>query len=85
MSIREEFEKAAQEVMNLTKKPDNDTLLALYALYKQGTDGDVQGARPGMLDIKGRKKFDAWAQRRGMAGEKAMQEYVALVGRLKSS
>lgn len=57
----------------------NDTMLELYALYKQGTLGDASGARPGMLDVRGRAKFDAWAKRKGMTKDAAMEAYVALV------
>jgi acyl-CoA-binding protein len=59
----------------------NDVLLDLYALYKQATVGNVTGDRPGMLDVKGRAKFDAWAKRKGMAKDAAMQAYVDLVGK----
>lgn len=59
----------------------NDTLLELYALYKQATAGDVSGARPGMMDLKGRAKFDAWTRRKGMSRDAAMQAYVDLVAR----
>lgn len=59
----------------------NDVLLDLYALYKQATAGDVSGSRPGMLDLKGRAKYDAWARRKGMTKDAAMKAYVELVGR----
>lgn len=59
----------------------NDTMLELYALYKQATSGDVSGNRPGMLDLRGRAKYDAWAKRKGMAKDAAMQAYVDLVGK----
>jgi diazepam-binding inhibitor (GABA receptor modulating acyl-CoA-binding protein) len=59
----------------------NDALLELYALYKQATAGDVSGGRPGMLDLRGRAKYDAWAQRKGMTAEAAMTAYVAVVDR----
>ncbi|HSK04170.1 MAG TPA: acyl-CoA-binding protein [Kofleriaceae bacterium] len=58
----------------------NAVMLALYALYKQATAGDVTGARPGMLDLRGRAKYDAWAGRKGMSRDAAMEAYVALVG-----
>ncbi|HWU67873.1 MAG TPA: acyl-CoA-binding protein, partial [Stenotrophobium sp.] len=54
------FEKALKDVKTLTKRPSNDDLLTLYALFKQATDGDVSGSRPGMLDMVGRAKYDAW-------------------------
>jgi len=59
----------------------NDVMLDLYALYKQATSGDVNGSRPGMLDLKGRAKYDAWAKRKGMARAAAIEAYVALVDR----
>ncbi len=83
MALKEDFENAANDVKKLSSRPDNDTLLELYALYKQGTDGDVSGSRPGMLDIKGRKKYDAWASKKGTAADKAQQAYVALVKKLR--
>ena len=59
----------------------NDTMLELYALYKQGTSGDVSGSRPGMMDLRGRAKYDAWAKRKGMTKDAAMQAYIELVGK----
>jgi diazepam-binding inhibitor (GABA receptor modulator, acyl-CoA-binding protein) len=59
----------------------NDTMLELYALYKQATSGDVSGSRPGMLDVRGRAKYDAWAKRKGMTKDAAMTAYIALVGK----
>jgi diazepam-binding inhibitor (GABA receptor modulating acyl-CoA-binding protein) len=76
------FEDAQARVKTLSKAPSNEDLLELYALYKQATAGDVSGSRPGMMDFKGRAKFDAWTGKKGMAKDKAMESYVALVGRL---
>jgi len=76
------FEDAQVRVKKLSKTPSNDDLLALYALYKQATAGDVSGSRPGMLDIKGRAKFDAWSGKKGVSKDDAMKQYVALVDRL---
>jgi diazepam-binding inhibitor (GABA receptor modulator, acyl-CoA-binding protein) len=59
----------------------NDTLLELYALYKQATTGNAAGDRPGMLDIKGRAKFDAWAKKKGMTKDAAMQAYIEQVAK----
>ena len=58
-----------------------DVMLDLYALYKQASTGDATGSRPGMLDIKGRAKFDAWAKHEGMTKDAAMENYIALVGK----
>ena len=59
----------------------NDVMLDLYALYKQSTSGDVSGDRPGMMDLKGRAKYDAWTKRKGMSKDAAMQAYIDLVGK----
>ena len=59
----------------------NDTMLELYAFYKQSTAGDVSGARPGMMDLRGRAKYDAWAKKKGMTKDAAMSAYVALVAK----
>jgi len=83
MTIKEEFEKAALDVQSLPEKPNTDVLLSLYSLYKQSTEGDVKGNRPGMLDLVGRKKYDAWAARKGLAPERAMHDYVDLVKKLR--
>jgi acyl-CoA-binding protein len=76
------FEDAQKRAKELKKTPSNDDLLQLYAFYKQSTAGDVSGSRPGMLDMKGRAKFDAWTKTKGMSKDDAMTKYVALVDRL---
>lgn len=85
VSLDAQFDAAAAASKTLRRAPDNDTLLALYSLYKQASVGDVAGARPGTLDVVNRAKYDAWSQRRGMAREAAMTEYVALVEKLKAA
>jgi diazepam-binding inhibitor (GABA receptor modulator, acyl-CoA-binding protein) len=82
MAVDEDFASAQQRVKQLTRTPSPDQLLELYSLYKQATAGDVTGSRPGMLDFKGRAKYDAWAGRKGTAKAAAMQQYVDLVKRL---
>lgn len=82
MSTLSAFEQARQDVQNLSRKPGNDVLLKLYGLYKQGSEGDVQGARPGGFDFVGGAKYDAWAGLKGKGQEQAQQEYVALVEEL---
>lgn len=77
-----EFEQAQKDVETLSQRPSNSELLALYAHYKQATQGDVSGKRPGMTDFKGRAKYDAWASLKGMDAEKAMQGYITKVGAL---
>jgi acyl-CoA-binding protein len=59
----------------------NDVMLDLYALYKQATSGDVSGSRPGMIDVRGRAKYDAWAKHKGLTKDAAMEQYISLVGR----
>jgi diazepam-binding inhibitor (GABA receptor modulator, acyl-CoA-binding protein) len=83
--LRAQFEVAAKEAQGLVRRPDNDTMLMLYALYKQATAGDIAGSRPGFTDFVGRAKYDAWAKLKGSGQEQAMQQYIALVERLKSS
>jgi acyl-CoA-binding protein len=57
----------------------NDVMLEMYALYKQATVGDVTGSRPGMMDLRGRAKYDAWAKKKGLTKEAAMEQYIAVV------
>lgn len=83
MSLEQDFASAQERVKKLAKRPPNETLLALYALYKQGTEGDASGKRPGLFDPVGRAKHDAWAARRGTGREAAMQAYVELVASLE--
>jgi acyl-CoA-binding protein len=83
MSLIENFEAAQERVKKLTKTPETSELLELYGLYKQSVAGDVTGSRPGMLDFKGRAKYDAWAARRGTSKEECMQSYVNLVSELE--
>lgn len=82
MDLSERFSDAQTRVKQLAKAPDTDDLLALYALFKQGTAGDVSGSRPGMMDFKGRAKFDAWAGKKGLSKDAAMEAYVGLVDKL---
>ena len=79
MATEEEFRAAAEDVKGLPSDPGNDTKLKLYALYKQATDGDVDGKRPGFTNLVGRAKYDAWADVRGMSAEDAREAYVSLV------
>ncbi len=79
------FQAAADDSKKLSKRPDNDTLLKLYATFKQGSGGDVEGKRPGFTDLVGRAKYDAWAKLKGMPKEDAMQQYIDLVESLKDA
>jgi acyl-CoA-binding protein len=77
-----EFDQAARDVQRLAKRPDNDTLLKLYALYKQAREGDLRRAQPGFFDFVGTAKHAAWAQLNGVPAEEAMHRYIALVQQL---
>ena len=77
------FEAAVANSKNLSERPDNATLLKIYALYKQASEGDIEGKRPGFTDLVGRAKYDAWAAVKGKAKNDAMQEYVDLIESLK--
>ena len=81
MDIKDQFE-AAIENAKLLPSQSNETLLELYSLYKQATEGDVQGEAPSGFDFRGAAKFAAWEKRRGMTAEEAMQAYIDLVDRL---
>ena len=83
MSLQEQFAQAQAESKNLPERPDNMTLLKIYALYKQGANGDATGERPGMTDFVNRAKFDAWAALKGTSQEDAMQQYIDLIEELK--
>ncbi|XP_077431411.1 acyl-CoA-binding protein-like isoform X2 [Vanacampus margaritifer] len=79
-----EFEKAAEDVKNLKTRPSDQELLDLYGLYKQANVGDIDTDRPGLFDMKGKAKWDAWNSRKGMSKEDAMSAYVALAKELIS-
>lgn len=81
--MQEEFEKAAARTKGFTARPSNEELLELYALYKQATEGDVTGERPGGFDFKAIAKFDAWEDLKGKSKEQAMREYIDLVNTLE--
>jgi acyl-CoA-binding protein len=83
-SAADKFNEAKARVEKLPKRPSNDQLLDLYAAFKQATEGDVAGSRPGMLDLKGRAKYDAWAKRKGLSKDDAMKKYVGLVDKLEA-
>ena len=82
--LKAQFEAAVALSKTLTERPDNQTLLRLYSLYKQATDGDVSGKRPGFTDLVGRAKYDAWATMQGTAPEAAMQAYIDETSKLAS-
>ena len=78
------FEQATRDVQELPERPDNETLLRLYALYKQGAEGDVNGPKPGFFDFVGTAKYEAWAKLKGTSQEDAQKKYVALVKKLRT-
>jgi acyl-CoA-binding protein len=82
--LKQQFEQAAIDVKDLSERPDNDTLLCLYALYKQGSEGDVSGEKPGFFDFVGTAKYEAWGKLKGMSGDEAMKKYVDLVKKLRA-
>ncbi|HEX5640343.1 MAG TPA: acyl-CoA-binding protein [Burkholderiaceae bacterium] len=81
--LKAKFEQAVADSKNLPERPDNQTLLKLYALYKQGTAGDADGKRPGFTDMVGRAKWDAWNEIKGLGKDDAMKQYVSLIEDLK--
>ena len=84
MNLQEQFEKAAKESKELASKPDNETLLRLYALYKQGTEGDINADPPSNpFDFVSKAKHNAWSGLKGKTKDDAMKDYVALVNQLK--
>ena len=82
MSLKEDFDAAVTRVNGLGKAPSPGDMLELYGLFKQATKGDATGSRPGMLDVKGRAKFDAWVGKKGMSSDDAMSGYLAAAKRL---
>lgn len=82
--LKAQFEAAVASLKSLSERPDNATLLKLYALYKQAAEGDVAGKRPGFTDMIGRAKYDAWAALKGVVGDDAMHQYIALIESLKA-
>ena len=82
MDLNESFTSALQKVNTLDTRPSNENLLKLYGLYKQATEGEVEGDRPGGFDFKAIAKYDSWASLRNMSNEDAMQSYIDLVNSL---
>ena len=81
--LAQRFEQAQQDVQALPERPDNETLLQLYAHYKQGTEGDVSGPKPGFFDFIGTAKYEAWTKLAGRTHDEAQQQYVDLVTKLR--
>jgi diazepam-binding inhibitor (GABA receptor modulating acyl-CoA-binding protein) len=85
MSLTEEFQQAAERSQKLTKRPTNEELLDLYALFKQATEGDITGDRPQGFDFKALAKYQAWDDKKGMTKENAMEAYITLMKKLEVS
>jgi acyl-CoA-binding protein len=83
MTLQAQFEQAQADSKNLPERPDNMTLLKIYALFKQASSGDAEGKRPGFADMVGRAKWDAWDAIKGTSKEDAMQQYIDLIEELK--
>jgi diazepam-binding inhibitor (GABA receptor modulator, acyl-CoA-binding protein) len=81
--LDQQFAKAKADSTTLAERPDNDTMLKIYALYKQGSEGDVKGEKPGFFDFVGTAKYDAWSKLKGMNQDEAKKKYVELIKRLK--
>ena len=81
--LKSRFDQAMADSKSLPERPDNMTLLRIYALYKQAGSGDAGGERPGFGDTVGRAKWDAWSGLKGKSAEEAMQEYIDLIESLK--
>ncbi len=77
--LKAQFEQAQKDIKTVTKRPGNEDLLVLYSLFKQGSEGDATGSRPGMLDMVGRAKFDSWEKLKGTSKDDAKKKYVEKV------
>jgi acyl-CoA-binding protein len=82
MTLEEQFEQASKDVHTLKERPGNDVLLNLYSFHKQASVGDVHGDEPGMFDFIAKAKYNAWATKKGLSRDEAMQKYVDLVNSL---
>ena len=85
MALLEDFNAAVAKSKELTKRPSNEELLDLYAIFKQATEGDATGDRPGGFDFKAIAKFDAWKNKKGVTKEQAMTDYVTLMAKLQAT
>jgi diazepam-binding inhibitor (GABA receptor modulator, acyl-CoA-binding protein) len=83
MELQAQFDSAVSRSKELPKRPSNEELLQLYGLFKQATEGDVSGDRPGGFDFKAIAKYDAWAELKGKSKDEAKKEYISLVERLQ--
>lgn len=81
--LKARFEQAVANSKTLSERPDNSTLLKIYSLYKQATEGDNEEPKPGMTDIVARAKWDAWKKLEGTTADEAMQKYIDLIDELR--
>ncbi|MFT4025173.1 MAG: acyl-CoA-binding protein [Flavihumibacter sp.] len=84
MDLQQQFEQAVSESKSLSEKPSNETLLQLYSLYKQATEGDVNSEAPAMFDFVAKAKYEAWTSQKGKSKTAAQEEYIQLVQKLKN-
>ncbi|GAB2658497.1 acyl-CoA-binding protein [Flavihumibacter cheonanensis] len=84
MELTQQFEQAVADSKNLSERPSNETLLQLYSLYKQATEGDVNGDAPNIFDFVAKAKYEAWSSLQGKSKEDAQREYIELIRKLKS-
>ncbi len=82
--LHSRFEDSVARSKTLNERPDNATLLKLYAYYKQATEGEIEGKRPGFTDMAGRAKYDAWVSIKGTTRDEAMTQYIALIASLQA-
>ena len=80
--LRKQFDAASEAVKKLDERPDNEMMLRLYSLYKQATEGDVTGEKPGFFDFVGTAKYEAWSKLKGTSSDDAMKKYIAAVKQL---
>ena len=84
MELKDNFEQAVADSKAIPSRPDNETLLRLYSLYKQATEGDINTEQPGMFDFVAKAKYDAWTKLKGTSADDAMHQYIAVVDGLKT-
>ncbi|MEL6253664.1 MAG: acyl-CoA-binding protein [Bacteroidota bacterium] len=82
MTLQEKFEAAKEQILTLKEKPSNDTMLKVYSLYKQGSQGDINMEPPGVFDFVAKAKYNAWEQLKGLSQEDAKKQYIELVNEL---
>lgn len=77
-----EFAQAKERLNSLKEDPGNEVKLKIYALFKQATIGKCNTPKPGMMDIVGKYKWNAWNDLGSMSQDDAQQEYIKLVDNL---